>query len=99
MDNARRHGGASIDVRVSDAAQRVEIRIEDRGPGIAEADRERVFEPYARLEPSRARHTGGAGLGLAIARAIARAHGGDVTLANRSGGGLSALLTLERSAT
>jgi len=98
MDNARLHGGGSIEVRVSDAGGRVEIRIEDRGPGIPEDDRERVFEPYVRLEPSRARHTGGAGLGLAIARAIARAHGGDVTVENRAGGGLSALLTLERSA-
>ena len=83
---------------MSDAGGRVEIRIEDRGPGIPEDDRERVFEPYVRLEPSRARHTGGAGLGLAIARAIARAHGGDVTVENREGGGLSALLTLERGA-
>ena len=98
MDNARRHGGTSIDVSVANAPDRVEIRIEDRGPGIPEADLERVFEPYVRLEPSRARHTGGAGLGLAIARAIARAHGGDVTLTNRSGGGLSAMLTLERGA-
>ena len=96
MDNARRHGGASIDVAVADAPQRVEIRIEDRGPGIPEAERERVFEPYVRLEPSRARHTGGVGLGLAIARAIARAHGGDVTLEDRAGGGLSAVLTLAR---
>jgi signal transduction histidine kinase len=97
MDNARSHGGGSIEVNVSDAPQRVEIRIEDRGPGIPEAELERVFEPYVRLEPSRARHTGGAGLGLAIARAIARAHGGEVTLKNRSGGGLAAILTLERT--
>ena len=96
MDNARRHGGGAIEVSVSDRTGRATIRIEDRGPGIPEADLERVFEPYVRLEPSRARHTGGAGLGLAIARAIARAHGGDVTLENRAGGGLSALLTLER---
>ena len=96
MDNARLHGGGSMDVHVSDAPGRVEIRIEDRGPGIPEAERERVFEPYVRLDPSRARHTGGAGLGLAIARAIARAHGGDVVLAERAGGGLSAVLTLER---
>ena len=97
MDNARRHGGGTIDVEVSDAPQRVAIRIEDRGPGIPEAERERVFEPYVRLEPSRARHTGGAGLGLAIARAIARSHGGDVALENRSGGGLTAILTLVRT--
>ena len=96
MDNARRHGGGTIEVSVVDSESRVEIRIEDRGPGIPEADRERVFEPYVRLEPSRARHTGGAGLGLAIARAIARAHDGDVRLEPRPGGGLSVRLDLPR---
>jgi signal transduction histidine kinase len=74
----------------------LEIAVEDRGPGIAAAERERVFEPYVRLEPSRARHTGGSGLGLAIARAVARAHGGDITLSDRAGGGLCAELTLPR---
>ncbi len=96
LDNARRHGGGDIDVTVLDAPDRVRIRIEDRGPGIAAAERERVFEPYVRLEPSRARHTGGSGLGLAIARAVARAHGGDITLSDRAGGGLCAELTLPR---
>lgn len=96
LDNARRHGGAEIDVTLLDAPDRVRIRIEDRGPGIAAAERERVFEPYVRLEPSRARHTGGSGLGLAIARAVARAHGGDITLSDRAGGGLCAELTLPR---
>ena len=56
-----------------------------------------MFEPYVRLEPSRARHTGGTGLGLAIARAVARAHGGDIVLAERIGGGLCAELRLPRS--
>jgi signal transduction histidine kinase len=97
LDNARRHGGSAIEITLLDSLQRVEIRIEDRGPGIPEAERARVFEPYVRLEPSRAKHTGGTGLGLAIARAIARAHGGDVTLENREGGGLSVLLTLPRT--
>lgn len=96
MDNARRHGGGAIEVTISDALASVEVRIEDRGPGIPEAERERVFEPYVRLEPSRAKHTGGTGLGLAIARAIARAHGGDVTLENRAVGGLSVRLVLAR---
>ena len=64
------------------------------GPGIAPGELERVFEPFHRLESSRSRDTGGSGLGLAIARQIARAHGGDVTLANRSPRGLRALLTL-----
>lgn len=96
MDNARRHGKGTVEVKVVDAPRHVEIRIEDCGPGIPETERERVFEPYVRLEPSRAKHSGGTGLGLAIARAIARAHGGDVTLENRQGGGLSAVLKLAR---
>ena len=56
----------------------------------------RVFEPYVRLEASRAKHTGGTGLGLAIARAIARANGGDIALETRPGGGLAAILRLPR---
>jgi len=96
IDNARRYGGGEIEVTLRDGAGAVEIRIEDRGPGIPEAERERVFEPYVRLEASRARHTGGTGLGLAIARAVARAHGGEVTLAPRNGGGMAAIVTLPR---
>jgi signal transduction histidine kinase len=59
---------------------------------------ERVFEPYVRLEASRAKHTGGTGLGLAIARAIARANGGDIVLEARPGGGLRAVTRLPRRA-
>jgi signal transduction histidine kinase len=55
-----------------------------------------VFEPFYRLEASRNRETGGAGLGLPLARNIARAHGGDLVLGNRPGGGLEAILTLAR---
>jgi signal transduction histidine kinase len=94
IDNARRYGGGHIDVSVTELSDRVEVNIEDRGPGIPEEDLERVFEPYVRVEISRARHTGGTGLGLAIARAIAKSHGGDVHLKNRAGGGISAILTL-----
>jgi signal transduction histidine kinase len=96
LDNARRHGGGEIDLTVEDGPDNVRIRIEDRGPGIPLEARERVFEPYVRLETSRARHTGGTGLGLAIARAVARAHGGDIALSERAGGGLSVELTLAR---
>jgi signal transduction histidine kinase len=96
LDNARRYGGPDIDVTLRDGDGQVEIRIEDRGPGIPDAERERVFEPYVRLETSRARHTGGAGLGLAMARAVARAHGGDVRLEAREGGGTRAIVTLSR---
>ncbi len=64
------------------------IIVEDEGPGIPEADMEKVFKPFVRLEQSRNRATGGAGLGLAIARSIVRSHGGDILLQNRAGGGL-----------
>ena len=96
LENARRYGGGKIDMRVVDSTGMTEVRVEDRGPGIPEADFDRVFEPYVRLEASRAKHTGGTGLGLAIARAIARANGGDIVLEARSGGGLSAILRLPR---
>lgn len=70
------------------------ILIEDEGPGLPEAELERVFDPFYRLEGSRSRETGGTGLGLSIARTILRAHGGDVYLQNRPGGGLCAVLVL-----
>lgn len=94
MDNARRYGGGRVTVRLSEAGGRARVDIEDAGPGIPEAEMERVFEPYVRLEASRARHTGGSGLGLAIARAIARAQGGDITLSRRAEGGLRASFSL-----
>ena len=72
----------------------VRIDVEDDGPGVPETELERLFEPFYRLEASRNRETGGTGLGLPIARNIARAHGGDLVLANRPGGGLMARLTL-----
>jgi signal transduction histidine kinase len=70
------------------------IDVADNGPGIPPEDMERVMQPFQRLETSRNRETGGVGLGLPIARDIARAHGGDLTLANRSEGGARVTLTL-----
>ena len=70
--------------------------VRDEGPGIPEDELERVFEPFYRLEDSRNRETGGSGLGLTIARNIAHAHGGELKLRNRAGGGLEAVLTLPR---
>jgi Histidine kinase-, DNA gyrase B-, and HSP90-like ATPase len=64
----------------------VEIVVEDEGPGIPEADREKVFDPFVRLETSRNRDTGGVGLGLSIARSIFRGHGGDITLSGNGSG-------------
>jgi signal transduction histidine kinase len=72
----------------------VSITVEDEGPGIPEAESERVFQPFHRLEPSRSRETGGTGLGLPIARTILRGHGGDLTIRNRSPKGLVATATL-----
>jgi hypothetical protein len=77
----------------SDGAE-IRVIVDDDGPGIPSADLERVFEPFVRLEGSRSRETGGAGLGLSIARSIFRAHGGDLRLENRPDGGLRAIGTL-----
>jgi len=95
LDNALRYGrGARIEV--DERPRELAIRVLDEGPGIPEAELERAFEPFWR-EASRSRETGGTGLGLGIARNIARAHGGEVTLRNRAGGGLEATLTLPRA--
>lgn len=96
LENARRYAGNDLLIVAGGNDRQVEIRVEDRGPGIPQEQLEKVFEPYVRLEASRARATGGTGLGLATARAIARAQGGDLTLAPRTGGGLVARLTLPR---
>ena len=74
------------------------ISIEDEGPGLKPEEVERVFDPFVRLEASRNLDTGGLGLGLTLARAIARGHGGDITLENRKDGGLRAIMTLMRQA-
>jgi signal transduction histidine kinase len=70
------------------------VEIADEGPGIAADQMELVFRPYYRLEGSRSRETGGVGLGLSIARAIIRAEGGEIALANRNEGGLCARVSL-----
>ena len=92
--NAVKYGGSARVKLLPPAQGVVRIEIEDDGPGIAAGEMERVFEPFYRSEPSRSRETGGVGLGLPIARNILRAHGGDVVLANRSGGGLRATATI-----
>ena len=97
VDNAIRYGERATIV-VEDATDRLTIRVLDYGAGIPEPELERAFEPFFRGEASRNRDTGGTGLGLGIARNIARAHGGDLVLRNRAEGGLEAMLTLPRSA-
>ncbi|HEY7241405.1 MAG TPA: ATP-binding protein [Burkholderiales bacterium] len=97
VDNAVRYGKrATIDV--AETPGRVWLRVLDEGPGIPEAELERAFEPFFRGDASRSRETGGFGLGLGIARNIARAHGGELTLQNRPEGGLAAILTMPHSA-
>jgi len=94
VGNALAYGGAARLALVAEPNQPIRIGIEDDGPGIPAAELENVFQPFRRLENSRNRETGGAGLGLPIARNIFRAHGGDVVLRNRPGGGLLAEATL-----
>lgn len=95
VENAVRYGGAAR-VGVTGTDRTVEIVIEDDGPGIPEDKFESVFAPFFRLEESRNRETGGVGLGLSIARTIARRHGGDVVLENGAPG-LRARISLPRA--
>ena len=93
IENAQRYGGRA---RVSTelAAGTALIHVDDDGPGIPQDSIEQMFEPFARLEESRNADTGGHGLGLSIARLIARGHGGDVALVNNPGRGLRATISL-----
>ena len=86
--------GKSAAVSITQQHGQLRINIEDEGPGIGPDTIDSMFEPFARAETSRSRATGGSGLGLTIARAIARAHGGDVSLENRLEGGLRAIIVL-----
>lgn len=92
--NAIAYGGsAAIEVCDGDT---LEIRVIDQGPGIPEAQLEKVLEPFYRLDSSRNPETGGSGLGLSIARDIAQAHGGSLNLENGDPKGLVAVLSLPR---
>lgn len=93
VDNATVYGQRA-EIHVEEDSHGLTIRVRDRGPGITDGELDKVFEPFYRLEGSRNRETGGTGLGLGIARSIARAHGGDVRLRNHENGGLEAILTL-----
>lgn len=98
VQNAVRYGGLA-NIRLLDAADHVCIEISDNGPGIPEAELNKVMAPFYRLEGSRNRHTGGVGLGLSIAHDIARKHHGRLTLTNGVRAGLVAILELPRLAT
>ena len=95
IDNARRHGSQVwLTGVIVDAG--IDILVEDDGPGIPAADRGRAFRAFVRLDPSRNPSTGGVGLGLTIARDVARSHGGDITLDTSPRGGLRARVHLPR---
>jgi signal transduction histidine kinase len=90
-DNAGRHARRRAELRLSKTAATALIEVIDDGPGVPEAERERIFERFVRLDESRARDSGGTGLGLPIARQIARAHGGDLVVGDHDGGALFTL--------
>lgn len=93
VQNALKYGGTAR-VRVLLEHARVAIVVEDEGPGLPAGQLEQVFEPFVRGDPSRARATGGHGLGLTVARSILRSHGGEVTLSNRKPKGLAVRVEL-----
>jgi len=93
IGNAVRYG-KSAHINVAQKDSYVEFAIEDNGPGIPEERIAGLMEPFARGEESRSRATGGTGLGLTLARAVAEQHGGTLTLANRTEGGLRAVIRL-----
>ncbi|MCP3868198.1 MAG: HAMP domain-containing protein [Gammaproteobacteria bacterium] len=96
VENAARYGKEAR-IRIEDTTSQVTIVIADRGPGVPEAELEALFRPFYRKENSRSRETGGTGLGLGIARNIARAHGGDVKLRSGAAGGMEAVIYLPRN--
>jgi signal transduction histidine kinase len=89
IDNALKHGG-SASVAASCVGDEVSVRVRDRGPGVPEDMLEKVLDPFVRVEDSRSRQTGGAGLGLTIARTLAEKNGATLTLRNHPEGGLEA---------
>lgn len=93
LENARRYGGGSAELSMKRAGSLLELRVADRGPGVPEALRERIFEPFYRL-PGHAEQAGGVGLGLSLVKQIAQRHGGSVRCEAREGGGSVFVLSL-----
>ena len=94
VDNAVRHANSLIVIEVSSRDRTAILNISDDGPGIAPAQRTRVFERFVRLDSDRSRSGGGAGLGLAIVAEVVAAHGGTVTIDDRPGGGTKVIVAL-----
>jgi len=78
LNNAFTHADKTVRVNLTCSGEEIIFTVEDDGPGVAKADRQRIFEPFIRLDSSRQRKTGGTGLGLAIARQVARMHNGSL---------------------
>jgi signal transduction histidine kinase len=93
LENARRYGGGEVSVDARRQGDQVELRVCDRGPGVPEAQRQRIFEPFYRL-PGHAETAGGVGLGLSLVKQIAERHGGSVRCEGREGGGSCFVLSL-----
>jgi signal transduction histidine kinase len=95
LENARRYGAGEISVELGSADGFATVRVNDRGPGVPPALRERIFEPFYRL-PGASERNGGVGLGLALVKSIAERHGGSVHCEDRPGGGASFVIRLPR---
>ena len=93
VSNASRYGTCVV-IRAATERRWVRIEVDDNGPGIPVEERENVFRPFYRIDASRNQDSGNTGLGLAIARDIARSHGGDITLGESSMGGLRAIISV-----
>ncbi|MET3439910.1 signal transduction histidine kinase [Variovorax paradoxus] len=93
LENARRYGAGEISVELGSANGFATVRVNDRGPGVPAALRERIFEPFYRL-PGASERNGGVGLGLALVKSIAERHGGTVRCEERPGGGASFVIRL-----
>jgi signal transduction histidine kinase len=93
LENARRYGQGSASLQVLPLPGRLQVRVEDRGPGVPDADKSRIFEPFYRL-PGHAEVSGGVGLGLSLVRQIAQRHSGQVWCEDRPGGGSCFVLEL-----
>lgn len=88
LQNAIRHAGGNVQVGLASPEPLTYVlTVDDDGPGVPPADRERVFDPFIRLDESRARGTGGTGLGLAIVRRVARWHNGEALVSDSPLGG------------
>jgi signal transduction histidine kinase len=97
-DNAARHARSQVRITVAaaDDDSTARLVVDDDGPGIPPADRERVFERFTRLDDARTRATGGTGLGLAVTRSIVETHGGAITATHNPRGGARFTTTLPR---